>query len=97
MSVAARVLVRPDYTTVATVLIRYWAAARAAAGVESEVIDASNVAEALRAVGAGRGELAGVVERSSLLLDGVVVHDRAEPLLAGQTLEVLPPFAGGAS
>jgi len=83
---------------VAAVLIRYWAAARAAAGVESEIIDAPDVAQALNlAIGAGRGELARVVERSSLLLDGVVVHDRTEPLLDGQTLEVLPPFAGGAS
>lgn len=81
----------------ATVLIRYWAGAKAAAGVEAEEIDAPTVARALAlATEARLGELARVIERSSLLLDGVVVHDRMTPLMDGQVLEVLPPFAGGA-
>ena len=81
----------------ATILIRYWAGAKAAAGVESEEIEAPTVAAALsQAIGTSRGELARVIERSSLLLDGVVVHERTMTLTDGQTLEVLPPFAGGA-
>lgn len=81
----------------AAILIRYWAGARAAAGVDSEQLDAATVASVLAlAVSDGRGELGRVIERSSLLLDGVVVHDRSAALTDGQTLEVLPPFAGGA-
>lgn len=81
----------------AAILIHYWAGAKAAAGVDSEQIEASTVASALaRAIGTDRGELARVIARSSLLLDGVVVHDQTTALSDGQTLEVLPPFAGGA-
>jgi molybdopterin synthase sulfur carrier subunit len=81
----------------AAILIRYWAGARAAAGVDSEQLEAATVASALElAVSDGRGELGRVIERSSLLLDGVVVHDQSTGLTDGQTLEVLPPFAGGA-
>jgi molybdopterin synthase sulfur carrier subunit len=81
----------------AAILIRYWAGARAAAGVDSEQLEAATVASALAlTVSDGRGELGRVIERSSLLLDGVVVHDRSTALTDGQTLEVLPPFAGGA-
>ena len=81
----------------AAILIHYWAGAKAAAGVESEQIEAPTIASALvQVIGTGRGELARVIERSSLLLDGVVVHDQTMTLLDGQTLEVLPPFAGGA-
>jgi len=81
----------------AAILIRYWAGAKAAAGVESEKIEAATVLSALDSVaGPERGELRRVIERSSLLLDGVVVHDRTLPLIDGQILEILPPFAGGA-
>jgi molybdopterin synthase sulfur carrier subunit len=81
----------------AAILIRYWAGAKAAAGVDSEQIEATTVAATLTlAVSGDRGELARVIERSSLLLDGVVVHDQTATLADGQTLEVLPPFAGGA-
>jgi molybdopterin synthase sulfur carrier subunit len=81
----------------AAILIRYWAGARAAAGVDSEQLEAATVASALAlTVSDGRGELGRVIERSSLLLDGVVVHDQSTALTDGQTLEVLPPFAGGA-
>jgi len=81
----------------ATILIRFWAGAKAAAGVESEEIQASTVSDALAQVSEAKSsEFARVIQRSSLLLDGVVVHDRELALANGQILEVLPPFAGGA-
>ena len=76
------------------VTVRYWAGAREAAGLDDEPLRAGSVA-ALRELLEGRGErLAEVLRRSSLLVDGLVVHGDA-PLAAGQTVEVLPPFAGG--
>jgi molybdopterin synthase sulfur carrier subunit len=39
--------------------------------------------------------LARVLLRCSLLCDGVAVRDRAQLLRAGNTVDVLPPFAGG--
>ncbi|HUW77433.1 MAG TPA: MoaD/ThiS family protein [Candidatus Nanopelagicaceae bacterium] len=80
-----------------TILIRYWAGAKAAAGIESERIVASTVAAALEELAKSRSrELDQVIQRSSLLLDGAVVHDRNIALVDGQILEILPPFAGGA-
>lgn len=79
--------------------IRYWAAARAAAGAAEEPYDARTLGEALAAAGAGRGaEFARVVGRSSYLVDGAPVGTRdpaSVELAEGGTVEVLPPFAGG--
>jgi sulfur-carrier protein len=86
-------------TTTATVTIRYFAAARAAAGVESEPLelpDGGTVEHTLAAIRERHGaELARVLERCSFLLDEVVVRDRAARVPAGATIDVLPPFAGG--
>jgi molybdopterin synthase sulfur carrier subunit len=81
--------------------IRYWAAAKAAAGVHEEPYDAATLAEALAdaARRSGRNDDFGrVVARSSFLVDGTPVgtrpHDAIE-LPEGGVVEVLPPFAGG--
>jgi sulfur-carrier protein len=80
--------------TTVEVTVRYWAGARAAAGLDEERCRASSVRDLVRQLERRSPELAAVLQRSSLLLDGQVVHDDA-PLGAGQTIEVLPPFAGG--
>jgi molybdopterin converting factor small subunit len=77
------------------VLVRYWAAARAAAGTAEERFAAATVGEALGQAGARHGaELARVLERCSVLVDGVRSGPDA-PLAPGAVVEVLPPFAGG--
>ncbi|AIY45165.2 Molybdenum cofactor biosynthesis protein MoaD [Mycobacterium sp. VKM Ac-1817D] len=40
-------------------------------------------------------ELARVLKRCSYLLDGVAVRDMDKPVSTSQTVDVLPPFAGG--
>ncbi|ACY96191.1 MULTISPECIES: MoaD/ThiS family protein [Thermomonospora] len=79
--------------------IRYWAAARAAAGVEEEPYEAATLAEALHNARRGRsGDFARVLERSSFLIDGAPVGTRPHEgvaLAEGAVIEVLPPFAGG--
>jgi molybdopterin synthase sulfur carrier subunit len=84
----------------ATVTMRYWAAAKDAAGVAEQVVTADTLAAALAAVGvaAGRAQLAAVFTRSSFLVDGSPVGLRAADsvqLAEGSVIEVLPPFAGG--
>lgn len=81
----------------AEVTVRYWAGAREAAGVDDERLDADTVSQVLQALTARGGRLAEVLARSSVLVDGRVVRDDARglPLDDGQTVEVLPPFAGG--
>lgn len=78
----------------AEVTVRYWAGARDAAGTDDERLSATSVLELVAALCARPGPLAEVVRRSSVLVDGRVVRDDV-PLRDGQTVEVLPPFAGG--
>ena len=82
--------------------IRYWAAAKAAAGLAEEQYEAGTLAEALDAARARHRTSADfdrVLQRCSFLVDGAAVgrraHDSVE-LTDGGTVEVLPPFAGGA-
>lgn len=79
--------------------LRYWAAARAAAGTEQEPFDADTLAEALEKAQVGKGqEFVRVLTRCSFLIDGAPVGTRphaAVMLPDGATVEVLPPFAGG--
>jgi len=86
---------------VATGTIRYWAAARAATGgVAEEPYDARTLAGALRDARDRHGEqLVRVLERCSYVVDTAPVGGRAHDsieLTDGGTVEVLPPFAGGA-
>ena len=77
------------------ITIRYWAAAKSAAGVAEEQLEAGTLDEALAAAVAGRGAgLEGVLARCSFLVDGVR-RERSAALPEGATVEVLPPFAGG--
>ena len=88
-----------------TATLRFWAAAREAAGAAEETVRAATLAEALAeavrrrgGAQAGGAELDRVLARSSVLLDGIRVG-RAErasvPLPDGAVVEILPPFAGG--
>ena len=80
------------------ITIRYFAAARAAAGIETETlfVPAGTTVDGLVTDLADRGpELAKVLARCSYLRDGVAVRDKNAVLLTRETLDVLPPFAGG--
>lgn len=85
-------------TTGVAVTVRYFAAARAAAGADSETVSVpsgAGVAELTEALARGNERLATVLGRCSYLRDGVAVRDRAAALQPGETIDVLPPFAGG--
>ena len=84
----------------ATVTMRYWAAAKDAAGVAEQRLSADTLAAALAQAADtdGADGLRAVLERSSFLIDGDPVGRRAAesvPLREGNVIEVLPPFAGG--
>ena len=90
-----------------TVTLRYWAAAKQAAGVAEETISAETLAAALEvalcahernAVPGTGTDLRAVLARSSFLVDGTPVGRRAPETVAlreAAVVEVLPPFAGG--
>jgi sulfur-carrier protein len=92
------------------VTLRYWAAAKEAAGIAEEAVSAGTLAEALAAASGDGGSggadqrdernarLRAILVRSSFLVDGTPVGTRAPeavPLGDGSVVEVLPPFAGG--
>jgi molybdopterin converting factor small subunit len=77
------------------VTVRFFAAARAAAGRSVQRAEAPTLAALVAALAAENGRLGAVLARCSFLVDGLVCHDPAEPLPAGATIDVLPPFAGG--
>ena len=93
-----------DTTGVGTaVKLRFWAAAREAAGTAEEETRAGTLGEALSGAVAKRdgergGRLALVLSRCSFVVDGDPVGRRDPgdvPLRPGAVVEVLPPFAGG--
>lgn len=83
------------------VTVRYWAAARAAAGIAEEQFDGATVADVLAQARMGHLEdprFARVLSVSSLLLGDrpIGTGDLALQRVAdGDVIEVLPPFAGG--
>lgn len=79
----------------ATVTVRYFAGARAAAGVESEPVEAASLHDLVSAVATRSDRMRAVLSASTFLIDGVSTTDHATALTDGATVDVLPPFAGG--
>ena len=80
------------------VTVRYFAAARAAAGFDDEIIGVApgtTVGALVSSLGERDPELAKVLSRCSYLCDGIAVRDLGLTLGDAQTVDVLPPFAGG--
>lgn len=80
------------------ITVRFFAAAAAAAGAESTLLTlrpGATVADAVRELSGQSDEMALALQKCSYLRDGVAVRDQGTVLRFGQTLDVLPPFAGG--
>jgi molybdopterin converting factor small subunit len=83
------------------VTIRYWAAAKEAAGVAEESLEAFTLSDALNTAVASRKpdkRLETVIARSSFLVNADPVGRAARESVVlgeGAVIEVLPPFAGG--
>jgi molybdopterin converting factor small subunit len=75
------------------VTIRFFAAARDAAGTSAVEVAAGPLGARLEQLGLG-ARFDEVLAVSTLLCDGLRV-DRDDPVEAGATVDVLPPFAGG--
>lgn len=78
----------------ATVTVRYWAAARAAAGGAVETVSADTLTDLLATIGRDRPALAEVLAICSFMVDGERL-DPAAALTDGAVVDALPPFAGG--
>jgi sulfur-carrier protein len=79
-----------------SVTVRYFAGARAAAGVDTEIRAATTLDELVGQLVDSHGEeLERVLTACSFLVDGTQTRDRSLVLEPGATVDVLPPFAGG--
>jgi molybdopterin converting factor small subunit len=76
------------------VTIRYFAAARSAAGESSATAEAGSIRDLVSTVSTDRPELARVLSICTFLLDGERA-DPGTPLKKGALVDALPPFAGG--
>ena len=85
---------QPDVT-----VLRYFAAAKAAAGLGEESLDAATLAEALTLAENRHGaRLAQVLAGCSFVVDGHPVGTRSHDTVAlapDAVVDCLPPFAGG--
>ena len=86
----------------ATVTLRFFAAARAATGLDELACVSSGdptidelIAGVLPAAGRDADELTRVLGRCAFLVDGVSTQDRSTVVPAGAVVDVMPPFAGG--
>ncbi|GAA0511496.1 molybdopterin synthase sulfur carrier subunit [Saccharopolyspora subtropica] len=92
-----------EHVGTVAVRVRYFAGARAAAGVPEETVRVAKpdgqVVTAADVIAAAQQlhdeKLARVLPACSFLLDGVAVRDRGVTVPDGADLDVLPPFAGG--
>lgn len=77
--------------------MRLFAAARAAVGAGEVQVDPGSLTEVLQRVEEQAPAFAKVRPACSFLVDETAVHGdpSAIPVLDGQTVDVLPPFAGG--
>jgi molybdopterin converting factor small subunit len=78
------------------ITVRYFAGARAAAGVLEERVASRTLDELLTVLADRHGQrLDTVLGAASFLVDGVAWRDRDRPLPDPAVVDVLPPFAGG--
>jgi sulfur-carrier protein len=84
--------------------VRYWASARAAAGVEEDLLDVTGpvsleiLCDQAKQQHAASARFASVLGTCSFLIGDRPVGSRESGtviVLPGETVEVLPPFAGG--
>jgi molybdopterin converting factor small subunit len=75
--------------------IRFFAAARAAAGTSALLVQPAKLSEILLQLTSSNPELMRVIPQCSFLIDALAVHDLEIQVNAGSVIDVLPRFAGG--
>lgn len=75
-------------------LVRYFAAAQEATGLDQERREETTLGALRRALATQHPALGGILPRCAVLVGGSRVDD-ATPLAADELVDVLPPFAGG--
>ena len=76
-------------------LVNFYAAAKAASGSASLKIPAGTLGALIDELAGKSPELAKLLPTCSYLLNGEACEDRAQLLVEGDNVDVLPQFAGG--
>jgi molybdopterin converting factor small subunit len=77
-------------------LVNFYAASRAATGVESAVIDGRTLGDVIESAIAEFPELGKIIQRCSYLVNEVAAVDTELVISAEDSIDILPQFAGGA-
>lgn len=79
-----------------TVTVRFFAAARAAAGCDEVNVEPASLATLVERLATDLPALAPVLPRCTFLIDALAAKAPFDvPVASGSTVDVLPPFAGG--
>jgi len=87
-----------DVTIAVPVTVRFFAAAQHVAGTPAAELmldPGATIADAIAELCGQSDEMALLLQKCSYLCDGIAVRDPSVSLQPHQTLDVLPPFAGG--
>jgi molybdopterin converting factor small subunit len=79
------------------VKVRLYAAARASVGASEVLCSPASAQEILDELAAGESKIISLFSRCSVLLQGEQLHNREQFIEGGSEMDILPPFAGGAS
>ena len=75
--------------------IRFFAAARAAAGTSALLVQPAKLSEILQQITSTNADLMRIIPQCSFLVNALAVHDLEIEVNAGSVIDVLPRFAGG--
>ena len=84
-----------DNSEMEFVLVRFFAAARAAAKADQIEVPVGTLREILANFSETNPDLARVIPQCSFLVNSVICHDFETSISAGSEIDVLPKFAGG--
>ncbi len=77
-------------------IVNFYAASRAATGIESAVIVGATLGDVIESAIAQFPELGRIIQRCSYLVNEVATVETTLIVSAEDTIDVLPQFAGGA-
>ncbi len=76
--------------------VNFYAAARAASGVSESAIEGSTLGEVIASASAQHPQLVAILPACSYLLNGAAESNNDAKVSAGDVIDILPRFAGGA-
>ena len=77
-------------------IVNFYAAARAASGVSESQIDGSTLGEVIASASTQHPQLVAILPGCSYLVNGAAESNNDLKVSAGDVIDILPRFAGGA-